>query len=404
MKKAVWRAGHAFKLLENGEGYYPDLYRAIDDAQDEILIETFILFDDPVGQELKKHLCAAGRRGCRVEITVDGYGSHDLPDEFISGLTQAGVKLHVYDPQRTLLGLRTNVFRRLHRKLVVIDQRLAYIGGINFAHDHLEEAGPKSKQDYAVRLTGPVVSDIRDLMLGFINTQGRQKHRSLFARWRDRWRGSIVADPALATGPGLAALLVRDNDAHRKDIELAYRAMIRAARSEVVIANAYFLPGLRLLLELRRAARRGVQVHLILQGNGDWLVLEPMTQSLYDYLIEAGVIVHEYCRRPMHGKVAVVDGTISTVGSSNLDPLSLFLNLEANLFVQDEKLGADLRTRLMHLIKEDCKTVNAASRGSFVLLRRVRSFLMFHLLRRFPYWSGWLPGHAAQLKLASQDS
>jgi cardiolipin synthase A/B len=404
VKNAVWRAGHEFTLLENGEGYYPDLYRAIDAAKKEVLLETFILFDDPVGQALKQHLSSAARRGCKVEITVDGYGSHDLPKEYIEELTEAGVKLHVYDPQPTLMGIRTNLFRRLHRKLVVIDRKVAFIGGINYSIDHLEEAGPESKQDYALRVSGAVVNDIRDLMVNFISEHGVPKKRSLLRQWRDRWFGSSVTDPEVARGPGLAAFVFRDNDAHRNDIELAYRAMIRSARSEIIIANAYFLPGLRLLRDLRQASRRGVDVHLVLQGNGDWALLEPMTQSLYDYLIRAGIVIHEYCRRPMHGKVAVADGRVCTVGSSNLDPLSLFLNLEANLFANDEKLSAELRDSLMRLIEKDCKTVNVERDSWLEPIRRMRSFAMFHLLRRFPYWSGWLPGHAAQLKVARAGS
>ncbi len=401
MRNAVWRADNTFALLENGEGYYPDLFKAIDSAEDEVLIETFILFDDPVGNQLSGRLCAAAQRGCRIEMTIDGYGSHDLPKTFITKLTEAGVRLHIYDPQPTLLGVRTNLFRRLHRKLVVIDRKLAYIGGINYSHDHLEESGSDSKQDYSLRVSGPVVNDIHDLMEEFLRTGGRRHNKSLLARWRDRWRSTIVTEPIAISDSGLAALLVRDNGAHRKDIELGYRAMIRAAQSEIVIANAYFLPGLRLLRELRRAARRGVDVHLILQGNGDWALLEPLTESLYDSLIRVGVVVHEYCRRPMHGKVAVMDGQLSTIGSSNLDPLSLFLNLEANLFIRDKELATELRSSLMGLIEKDCKTVELAAPSLFAGLKRIRAYAMYHLLRRFPYWTGWLPGHAAQLKLAN---
>ncbi|HEY0502573.1 MAG TPA: phospholipase D-like domain-containing protein, partial [Lysobacter sp.] len=145
-----WRHGHRVRLLENGEDYFARVFEAIDAAQREVLLETFIWFEDKVGLALKERLVAAAQRGVRVHFLVDAFGSPDLSDDFLQELTTAGVQLRMYDRQPTLMGVRLNVFRRMHRKLVAIDETLAFVGGINYSADHLADFGPTAKQDYAV--------------------------------------------------------------------------------------------------------------------------------------------------------------------------------------------------------------------------------------------------------------
>jgi cardiolipin synthase len=186
--------------------------------------------------------------------------------------------------------------------------------------------------------------------------------------------------------------VTRDNQQHRRDIEMQYRTALRLARRRVVIANAYFFPGYRLLKDLRRAARRGVQVDLIVQGEPDMAIVRFAASMLYAHLLRAGVRVHEYCKRPFHGKVAVVDDEWATVGSSNLDPLSLALNLEANVVVRDSGFAQQLRERLDALMAESCTRVKLPppTRWS-AALAQLRSFFVFHFLHRFPRWVEWLP-------------
>ncbi|WP_028008515.1 cardiolipin synthase ClsB [Solimonas flava] len=382
--KAAWRDGNRLELLENGEAYYPRLFGAIAAAREEVLVETFILFDDPVGRQFRDTASAAARRGVKVQLTIDGYGSADLPASFIAPMLDAGVRIHVYDPVPRRFGQRTHFFHRLHRKLVVVDRRLAFCGGINLSYDHLRASGAESKQDYALQIEGPVVADLRGAML------------ALLAR-RRRWRWPQRRPPApMATheGTATAALVVRDNRLHRTDIERLYRVGIRSAQREVVIANAYFFPGYRLLRELRRAARRGVRVQVILQGNPDLRLVRWATETLHDYLLRAGVRIYEYLERPMHAKVALIDDDWLTVGSSNLDPLSLFLNLEANLFARDRQTSAALRASLERLITEHSREIDPASARYRSPIRRLLGYLAYHLTRRLPRLAGWLPAHA----------
>ena len=390
---SCWRHGHRARLLENGEAYFARVFEAIDAAQREILLETFIWFEDKVGIALQQRLIAAARRGVRVHFLVDAFGSPDLSEDFLRALTEAGVQLRMFDRQPTLFGIRLNVFRRMHRKLVVIDERIGFVGGINYSADHLEDFGPTAKQDYAVEVEGPVVADIHAFMRHAIATRGTG----------ERWEPDTTHETGKPAGNADVCFLPRDNGRRSRSIEQAYREAFRAARQEIVIANAYFFPGYGFLRDLRDAARRGVKVQLIFQGEPDTPMALIAARWLYRHLVDAGVRIHEYCQRPFHGKVAVIDGEWSTVGSSNLDPLSLSLNLEANVFIRDREFAGDLRRRLGTLIDNHCKEVDPADvpRGRF--WQPITRPLLFHVLRKFPEWAGWLPAHTPRTALVRPD-
>jgi len=385
--KVRWHPGNTVRLLENGEQYFPRVFETIDNARHEIIIETFILFEDKVGIALRDRLVAAARRGVRVELTVDGYGSPTFSDRYLESLRAAGVCMRIFDRCPRIWGFRTRLFRRLHRKIIVIDGRIAFVGGINFSADHLEDFGDQAKQDYSIELIGPAVGDIRSAARKLIDDH--EPARDVDGSWPPP---SPERRPA--QGDTRVALVTRDNSEHTGDIEWHYRVAIRAARKRIVIANAYFLPGYRLLKALRDAARRGVDVRLILQGHPDMPLVTAATRSLYGYLLPEGVTILEYCRRPLHGKVAVVDDQWATVGSSNLDPLSLWLNLEANVLVQDRDFNALLHERLEKLAANHCARIESDGPIAGGRLRPLLGVILFHLLRHFPRVAGWLPAHA----------
>lgn len=379
-----WHAGNRVELLVNGEAFYERVFADIASARREVLLETFILYEDKVGRALHKVLVAAARRGVRVEVIADGYGTADIGADFVRKLLEAGVELHLFDPRPRLLGLRTNLFRRLHRKLLVVDGSTAYVGGINFSADHLADFGAMAKQDYAVRVQGPVVHDIRQATL------------ELRAEYGEAADDHGPCRPTLA-GPSHACLVLRDNNARRTRIEQHYLAAIHGACRRLTLANAYFFPGYRLLRALRQAAQRGVRVRLILQGLPDMPLVRLCSKLLYDTLLRDGVQIHEYCDRPLHGKVAVVDGHWATVGSSNLDPLSLALNLEGNLMIEDPGFAQVLEDHLDELAERNCRRITrqAARRGYW--WRAPLIFLGYHFVRRFPAIAGQLPAHRQSL-------
>ena len=388
--KYDWREGNQVELLINGEDFFPAVFESIRNARHEVLLETFIIFEDKVGLELQQALISAAGNGARVEITVDGYGTADLSPGYVGALVEAGVRVHMFDPRKRLMGMRTNLFRRLHRKIVVVDAEVAYIGGINYCAEHLADYGPEAKQDYAVRVRGPIVADLHAASERLLAGNGALQ----LALQRSN-------QPTQQRHHGSSRLLmtVRDNDAERTTIEQHYLQAIRNAQQRLVVANAYFFPGYRLLRELRNAARRGVKVTLILQGMPDMPLVRLCSRLTYNYLLRDGVTIYEYCQRPLHGKVALADHEWATVGSSNLDPLSLSLNLEANVIIRDPALNRHLHDHLMELAASSCKSVplQRVMRGYW--WRAPLIFMCFHFLRHFPAIAGWFPAHSPRLKL-----
>ncbi|MET0357427.1 MAG: cardiolipin synthase ClsB, partial [Cellvibrio sp.] len=248
------------------------------------------------------------------------------------------------------------------------------------------------KQDYAVELHGPIVSDIRQTCMDLLIRASGKQEALEYKKYADQ----PAPEPC---GDAKVLLSLRDNQKHSKDIQKQYLLAMRLAKKRIVIANAYFFPSYRILRELRRAARRGVEVTLILQGRPDMPWVSSLSSLLYSYLMRAGVKIHEYCKRPLHGKVALVDDEWVTVGSCNLDPLSLALNLEANVVVMDSELNQTLSAHFEELLESSCKPVNmkVATRGYW--WRTPLIFLSFHFLRSFPGMLGWLPAHSPELKL-----
>ncbi|MET3679231.1 MULTISPECIES: cardiolipin synthase ClsB [unclassified Pseudomonas] len=385
-----WVDGNSVQLLINGEQYYPRVFEAMSQAREEILLETFIIFDDKVGQQLQQVLIDAARRGVRVEVAVDGYGTADLPDSFIAAMTDAGVSFHAFDPQPRLVGMRTNLFRRLHRKIVVVDGERAFIGGINYSADHLGDFGPMAKQDYAVEVVGPVVAQVH-----------ASSKRLMSPVLQPPSAVRPLTEPA---GTCTAVLVERDNKVRSTDIEAHYLQAFRNARRRIVVANAYFFPGYRLMRELRNASRRGVEVRLILQGQPDMRWVRALSRLLYNYLLRDGVAIHEYCQRPLHGKVALVDDEWATVGSSNLDPLSLSFNLEANLFIRDRAFNQQLNQHLQALAREQCKPVTLERMVRGYWWRAPLIFVCFHVIRHFPRIAGWFPAHRQHLRSVQPEA
>ncbi len=393
-----WIDGNDVLVLENGEAFFPAVFDAINAARSEVILETFIWFEDEVGQALHTALLAAAKRGVQIDLLVDGFGSSDLSQPFIASLIQAGVRLRMFDPAKKLFGWRFNVLRRMHRKIVVVDGSLAFVGGINFSVDHLRTSGPDSKQDYAVAVRGPIVAHIHRFVRAVAD---QADHRAVDQAASD----APATDSTPSAGDAQMIFVTRDNYRHRHTIERHYRIAIRTARKRVVLANAYFFPGYLLLRQLKRAVRRGVQVSLILQGKPDMPIAKQAASLLYEYLQRSGVQIYEYCERPLHGKVAVVDDEWSTVGSSNLDPFSLTLNLEANVVIRDAAFAQSLADRLQNLIDHHCNPVAPELPApAWAFWRPWRGFLLFHLLSGYSRWTNWLPNRAPMMQAMGSRS
>lgn len=348
-------SGNAITLLETGAEYFPALEAAIAQARREIHLETYIFADDPTGRRIAAALAAAARRGVRVRVLVDGFGARNLVPPLRDILEPAGVHVLVFRPELSRFRLRRHRLRRMHRKLVVIDGETGFCGGINILDDLDGEGHGFPRFDYAVRFTGPIVVDAHAAV-------GR-------LWWLVRWttlgarreRAEPLVVPQAAPGPGVRAVfLTRDNLRNRRSIEQAYLEMIEGARLEIFIANAYFLPGRRFRTALQEAVRRGVRVRVLLQGRREYAFVQHAMRALYPSLLTAGIELHEYGRAYLHAKVAVVDGVRATVGSSNIDPFSLLLSREANVFIHDAELAGSLRQGLERALRSGAVQIGQA--------------------------------------------
>lgn len=343
--QAEFLPGNRLTLLENGVEFFPALIGAIDAARRDVHLESYLFENDDTGRSVAGALIAAARRGVKVRLLVDGFGAPAFSRTLMPALADAGVMAVVYRPETSRFRLRRHRLRRLHRKLAVIDGQIAFVGGINIIDDH--DAGERlPRYDYAVRIEGPLLVPIERAVRRLWEIVSWVSHKR---RFRDE--RSAATAPPLRGGEQQAAFLVRDNIRHRRDIEDAYLAAIANARTSILIANAYFLPGRRFRRALTDAARRGVAVTILLQGRIEYRLLHYATQALYGQLLGAGIRVFEYRRSFLHAKVAVIDAHWATVGSSNIDPFSLLLAREANVVVRDAQFAGQLRESLEQALR-----------------------------------------------------
>ena len=337
--------GQTLTLLHKGSEYFQRLVSAIDSANDFVYLETYIYATDATGMLIAEALQRAARRGVRTRLLVDGYGSAHLSPAWMDELRASGVEVLKFRPEISWLTFRRQRLRRLHRKLAVVDGRIAFVGGINIVNDVPGGEVSEPRLDYAVEVQGGTVIHIHAAMrrlwslVSWINFRRNDKLEK------------VQPINAHAT-PKKVRFLLRDNLRHRRDIEQAYLKAIDSARHEIILANAYFLPGLRLRQALKNAARRGVKVILLLQGKVEYHIQHYATLALYDELLRAGMEIHEYHASYLHAKVAVVDGHWATVGSSNIEPFSLWLAREANLVIRDVKFAESLRTSLLQEMEQ----------------------------------------------------
>lgn len=342
--------GNRLELLDSGVAYFPRLIEALDAAKNEVFLETYIYADDATGARVTEALGTAARRGVRVHVTIDGFGARDMPPRFRDELTAAGVILLVYRPPLWWQPVRG--LRRMHRKIAVIDGTVAFVGGINIIDDWNTPNEVPPRYDYSVRIEGPAVGQIAAAARHLWSVVA-------LTTFRRRTLPPPLPLPA-AAGTVAACLLTRDNLAHRRDIEEAYLDAIRAARHDVLLAIAYFLPSTGMLAALGEAARRGVRVRVMLQGTSDHALLKRASEALYRRALAAGVTLIEYRKSFLHTKVGVVDDHWATVGSSNLDPFSLLLSREANVVVVDTGFAASLRASIEAAIAAGGREVTLA--------------------------------------------
>lgn len=417
------RSGHQLLLLQGGMEFFPSLVQAMDAARTVVHLETYIFEFAGSALSVAEALERAARRGVVVRLLIDGVGTPHVPEEWRRRFADAGVTMRIYAPLGRLGLLLPSRWRRLHRKLCVIDGVVGFCGGINIIDDQDDVALGRltaPRLDFALRVAGPLVDDMVDTMEQlWWRTQAvrRARQREFKAAW-DALRASrpvgdfsrllqkiearagldeatLVAGPFGETSPAplgvdsaRATLLLRDNVSHRHDIERAYLKAIGEARQDIVIANAYFIPGRKLRRALTLAAARGVRVRLLLQGRYEHFFQYRAARPVYQRLVDAGIEIHEYAPSALHAKVAVVDRRWSTVGSTNLDPLSMLLAREANVMTNDRRFSSLLHGYLDGLVQHAGQLIDAEALSQRHWAQRLLDRIAFGIMRATLFVTG----------------
>jgi cardiolipin synthase len=388
-RDAQYSGGNEVTLLTGGDQLFPAMHAAIARAHHDVWLATYIFHDDAAARAMADALIAAAHRGVRVRVVVDGFGSKATLSALRRWFDGSGVALAVFRPiDRWYAWLQPGQLRRLHQKLMATDSEQAFVGGINIIDDRNDlnhGATAEARLDFAVALRGPVVAPVAQ-------TARAMWTRAAFGRdWRDevlalarsaepvararsllqRLRVNTAAGSLAVTTPMRAAFVVRDNLRQRRAIERSYIGALRGARERIDLISPYFYPGNAFRRTLRDAAKRGVQVRLLLQGKLDYRFAGLAASVLYDELLTHGVRIFEYTPAFLHAKVALVDHDWATVGSSNIDPLSLLLNLEANVVIRDATFSVVLASSFEQAIAVSREvTAPPMPRGWAATLRR----------------------------------
>ncbi len=400
LRSATFEAGHQLQLLQGGGQYFPALIGAIDASQHEVRLETYIFHFDVQGIAVAEALERAARRGVAVYLVMDGVGTPSVPEDWQTRWNDSRVRWHQYAPLGHLGLFIPSRWRRMHRKLCVVDGQWAFCGGINVLDDWLDpNHGPLkvARLDYAVRVQGPLVLQCQQAMVQFwarlaATKQLRHLHwREIRKSWpalRLLPRSGLVPMVEVPADGSFAALVLRDNVRNRTGIERAYLKAIGEARHDILLANAYFLPGARLRRALKFAVRRGVRVRVLVQGQYEYFMQYHASRPVLSELAAAGVEVYEYIPGFLHAKVAVADTVWATVGSSNLDPLSLLLAREANVMVHDAEFALQLDAALCAVIETSARRWDLSADAKRPWQQRVRDGLAFGLMRVLLFFSG----------------
>lgn len=423
------RRGHQLLLLQGGLDLFPALVEAMDAARSVVHLETYIFEFAGSALSVAHALERAAQRGVHVRLVVDGVGTPRVPADWQRRFDEAGVQWRVYAPLGRLGLLIPSRWRRLHRKLCVVDGTIGFCGGINIIDDQDDVSLGRltaPRLDFSLRVAGPLVAEMVDTMeqlwwrLQAVRSARQREFKAAWDALREitpvgdfsrvlgkiegrtglrGWNGRINSDAEAdlrepqTDGPmgvdgARAALLLRDNVSHRHDIERAYLKAIGEARHDVVIANAYFVPGRKLRRALIVAVRRGVRVRLLSQGRYENFMQYHAARPVYQRLLDAGVEIHEYAPSALHAKVAVIDRRWATVGSTNLDPLSLLLAREANVMTTDRRFAALLHERLDTLLAHECESLDATALGRRSWGQRVLDGVAFGVMRALLFITG----------------
>jgi len=341
-----YRSGHSIKLLRSGKNFFDVCERTIDEAQNYIYFQTYIVDDDETGRQITDALIRAAGRGVKVYFLLDAFGGGAFSKELITRVEEAGIYFRKFSPGLITKGFQLSL--RLHHKVLLTDGEIAIIGGMNVANRYHGTPDFKEWLDFAILIKGPECAHVLFILKRLWNRT--------FISKKDRAH-ETVQHPVYYDDD--VKLKVLQNNWYRNKIEIlkSYRSAFKHAQVRMIMMAGYFLPGRNERKLLRNASRRGVDIKIVLSAESDTPVFKRATNFLYDFILRNNIKIYEYLPSNMHAKVATVDGNWCTIGSYNLNHLSDYGSVEMNVDILDTRFSGQFEEILLDIIEKDCRQV-----------------------------------------------
>ncbi len=352
------------QLIQGGEDFFSLLKKSIDEAQSSIYFQIYIFDEDETGKMVAASLCAAAKRGVHVNLLVDGYASQSLSDGFIQSLKEAGIQFRWFNS--FIKNNRNYLGRRLHHKVIVFDEQRAFVCGLNISNRYNDTAENRAWLDWAAYTEGEAASILAKIC------KRRVKISS----------SNSTIKKAISAGTSAVKVNVNDWVNLQSAITRSYRLMMQQATTHVIIMSPYFLPGTTFRKLMRKAARRGVTIQLILTGISDIPLAKYAERHLYHWMLKHSIQIFEYKRTVLHGKLATSDEEWTTVGSYNINNLSAYASIELNLEIKDKPFALQTKERLTKIIQEECSPITMVEYQSEINIgKRFLQYVSYLILR-----------------------
>lgn len=340
------------QLIKSGTQFFDLLQKLITEANESIHIQTYIFNDDQTGKSIVNALKIAALKKVKIYVLVDGYASKNLSTTFIEDLKKDNIHFRFFEPI-----FKNNNFyfgRRLHHKMIVIDEKYAVVGGINIADRYNDCSNTNAWLDFAVFLEGPIAKELCVLC------------------WKT-WNGFKISKPSSFLEEKNLQFLLNENEISlckisrndwvrsKNEISTTYKELFENSKKQITIICSYFIPGRSIRKHLRKAIKNGVKIRLILASQSDVKIAKAAERWMYDWLLRENIKIYEYQPTVLHAKMCVVDACFVTIGSYNINDISAYASIELNIDINESSFAKKITQTLERIINEDCIEINSAN-------------------------------------------
>jgi cardiolipin synthase len=369
--KAAYTLYNKAELIRGGRNYFSILHDIIENARKSIQLQVYIFEEDDTGKEVASSLIKAAKRGVKVQVLLDGYASKGLSNGLKNSMRESGIRLRFFEP--IFKGGNYYFGRRLHHKIVVCDGIVSLVGGINISDRYNDTPGTPAWLDWAIKVEGEASFELFKLC------------NQCYSKRPEDWLTLTKQEIVNAVDTNLhCPIRIRRNDwvMGMNEISASYMEMLRNARHEIIIMSSYFIPSPFFRNNIIKALKKGVKIKLILAGISDVGIAKYAERYLYRWALRHGIEIHEYNHNILHGKIAVADGKMVTIGSYNINDISALASIELNLDVEDGAFSREVHQQLVKIIEKDCYRISPMSIiRSYRLSERLLQWISYETVR-----------------------